>query len=630
MLSDLSPAAWTWIALAAGLIVVVGGVLVLRLHAFLALVAAALCVAVLTPEQTVFETALNGRIRTVREAPARVVRFAVPGLDRLNRADDPVDVETASLDPGDFGLDRRLVVLDLEGDLYSLLKDRANERIPLFPNCEDGCNDCLEAVGVRDRARQHRVERYTGPERSAAITREPLETVWNGPGRQPISLAGRDWVDLQPGDRLVAVEAINEAVLQAERSAMTRVVDGFAATARKIGILIAMAAIIGVCLLQSGAAVRIVEAIQHFFAPVGTAIGLVIASFVLAIPVFFDTVFFLMLPIAQAVAMRENGSYLKCVLAIVVGGTLAHSLVPPTPGPLFVAGELDVPLLTMMVAGVAVGLPGVVAGYGYLLWVSRRVTIAVPPAAAEQTVETAKLENAPGLFESMLPIVLPIVCLASAPLLDWIGPPEKPDTYWGRIAPTIYQIVPVVSQKNVAMTIAAAIALLTVISNTTGGREAGREAVGRALVDGGTVILITCAGGAFGAVIRETNVAAVLAGAFPAATTGLTLLLAAFGITMLIRVAQGSATVAMITTVGIVGPIAAGVELPFHPVYLALAIGVGSKPLPWMNDSGFWTISKMAGLTEAETLKTFTVLLTVMGFVSLAAVLVGAMVYPMV
>ena len=103
-----------------------------------------------------------------------------------------------------------------------------------------------------------------------------------------------------------------------------------------------------------------------------------------------------------------------------------------------------------------------------------------------------------------------------------------------------------------------------------------------------------------------------------------------FGITTLVRIAQGSATVAMITAVGIFAPIAAVGGLAFHPLYLALAIGCGSKPYPWMNDSGFWIISTMSGFTGEETLKTASVVISLMGVVGLGVTLLGAWLFPLV
>jgi len=146
-------------------------------------------------------------------------------------------------------------------------------------------------------------------------------------------------------------------------------------------------------------------------------------------------------------------------------------------------------------------------------------------------------------------------------------------------------------------------------------------------MSGGVIILITAAGGAFGHVLRLTGISEELKDIVP--TTHLVLIPAAFAMTTLVRIAQGSATVAMITAVGLFAPIVAAGGLAFHPLYVALAIGCGSMPYPWMNDSGFWIISTMSGLTEGETLKTASVVIALMGFAGLVATVVGAVFVPL-
>jgi GntP family gluconate:H+ symporter len=148
-----------------------------------------------------------------------------------------------------------------------------------------------------------------------------------------------------------------------------------------------------------------------------------------------------------------------------------------------------------------------------------------------------------------------------------------------------------------------------------------------AVASAGTIILITAAGGAFGGALKQTGVAELIGR--PDADSATIYLLLGFFITAAIRTAQGSATVAMITAVGILGPLAASGELGCHPVYLAVAIGCGSKPVAWMNDSGFWVICKMSGMTEAEGLKSVTPLSIIMGLAGLAATLLGAWLFPL-
>ena len=154
------------------------------------------------------------------------------------------------------------------------------------------------------------------------------------------------------------------------------------------------------------------------------------------------------------------------------------------------------------------------------------------------------------------------------------------------------------------------------------------DAVGASLASGGIIILITSAGGAFGKTLQATGVATLIQDL--SVTSPAMIITMAWLITAAIRTAQGSATVAMMTAVGILGGLAQSGTLPFHPVYLALAIGCGSKPIAWMNDSGFWVITRMSGMTEGEGLKYITPMTTLMGVVGLVVTIAGAILFPMV
>jgi len=321
------------------------------------------------------------------------------------------------------------------------------------------------------------------------------------------------------------------------------------------------------------------------------------------------------------------------VLAILAGGTMAHSLVPPTPGPLYVANELGVNLGTMMVAGCIVGLFAVAVGYLYAAWANRRWDLPLRESADVSLTELEKLadrdpRDLPPTWLALLPIVLPVVFIAGQTgLASWLktaGPAGTPD-WLAAVAPLINTL----GNKNVALIVAAAIALATLAWQRRTGRKQLAAAVQTALAGGGVIILITAAGGAFGATMRQCGVGDEIA-KLTGGLNPLLILPVAFLVTALIRGAQGSATVAMITAVGVLGHFATGGQLAFHPVYLALAIGCGSKPLPWMNDSGFWVICKMSGMTETEGLRTITPQLTLMGIAGLAATMIGAALFPLV
>jgi len=217
-------------------------------------------------------------------------------------------------------------------------------------------------------------------------------------------------------------------------------------------------------------------------------------------------------------------------------------------------------------------------------------------------------------------LALPVVLIAGSTLLKF-------KTISSQLSEQSQNLITTLGNKNIALGIATVIALWTLIRQKKSSLAALSESIQTALYTGGVIILITAAGGAFGSVLQQTGVSFLIE-SLPQVSP-LMLVTLAFLITSAIRTAQGSSTVAMITTVGILGGIAESTTLGFHPVYLALAIGCGSKPISWMNDSGFWVIGKMSGMTEGETLKFISPMTALMGIVGLIVVLLGVQFFPM-
>jgi len=212
-----------------------------------------------------------------------------------------------------------------------------------------------------------------------------------------------------------------------ESTAPERVAAAFGKTCGAIGILIAMASIIGKCLLDSGSADRIVRSTLRLSGEGRAPLAFVGSSFLLGIPVFFDTVFYLMIPLAKAMRLRTGGNYLLYVLSIVAGGSVAHSLVPPTPGPLYVANELGVNLGTMIVGGCIVGTISAAVGYVFARWANRRWHLPLRESAGVSLADLEKLASRderelPPTWLALLPIVLPVVLIAGQTGLDsWLG-----------------------------------------------------------------------------------------------------------------------------------------------------------------------------------------------------------------
>jgi len=299
----------------------------------------------------------------------------------------------------------------------------------------------------------------------------------------------------------------------------------------------------------------------------------------LGVPVFFDTVFYLMIPLGKAMRMRTGRNYLLYVLSIVAGATMAHSLVPPTPGPLLVASELGVDIGMMILVGGFVGLFTVGFGYVYAILVSRIWDL---PLRDSADLSLADLEHIsqrdeselPPTWAALVPIVLPVLLIGGNTILKRL-PVELPSQ--------LMHIAATLGDKNIALVISAVFAMAMLVKTQGKTMKELADAVQPALASGGVIILITAAGGAFGQVLQQTNVGGLMS-SLPTVSPAM-IIVFAFLITAAIRTAQGSATVAMITAVGILAGLAP--DLPFHPVYLAVAIGCGSKPIGWMNDSGF-------------------------------------------
>lgn len=505
---------------------------------------------------------------------------------------------------------------------------------------------------------------------------------------------------------------------------VSRVASAFGGTAAGIGIVIALAAVIGKCLMESGAADRIVQGFLRLLGEKRASVALTGSGFVLSIPVFFDTVFYLLVPLARSLYRSTHKNYLKYVLAISAGAAVTHSLVPPTPGPLLMAQQLGVDLGIMIGIGALIGLPSAIAGFIFSTQLDKRMPIEMRALPGEEEIDetTHSDRRLPGLFVSLLPILLPVVMIGANTALDTranaeraaqlkaadvqnvdalytaIAESEEPalvalrDTMpakagatpesiaaamngamtdrkafqvgkslgrsnlalveyenrkaieaalpEGVLVPMVWEtparkaanISQVYGNANFALLISAAISILLFVRFCSPTRKEFSDTLESSLMSGGLIILITAAGGAFGAMLAAANIGPAIEAIFPTSSSGagVGLMFLAFGISALLKIAQGSTTVAVITASGMIAAMIEGMNLGFHPVYLATAIGGGGLVGSWMNDSGFWIFSKMSGLTEAEALKSWTPLLAVLGVTAFVMSIILSLVLPLV
>ncbi len=412
------------------------------------------------------------------------------------------------------------------------------------------------------------------------------------------------------------------------RSIGERIAVEFGNTCGKLGILIAMAAIIGKCMLESGAAEKIVRSLLKLTGIDKAPLAFLAGSFFIGIPVFFDTVLFLMIPLAKAMAMRVGKNYLLFVLAIMAGASMANSLVPPAPGPLFLVSEMHIPIGMMMVGGFLLGLVTISAGYLFARYANRKWPIPLRDsldARLEDIQSASRKEDAqlPPLWLSLLPVVLPLVFICINTALTSF-PYSHPI-----VAPSLLtRLLEFLGDKYIALAAGGLVALILLARQKKTSSEGMTAFVQAALMSGGAIILVTAAGGTFGGMLQQSGISAKIAELTK--NYQMTLIPLAFLIAAVVRTAQGSATVAVITSAGILSGMATHGHLAYHPLYLGLAIGCGSKLVPWMNDAGFWLVCKISNLTEREALKTIAPMQTVMGLAGLIGVLIAARLLPLI
>lgn len=423
-----------------------------------------------------------------------------------------------------------------------------------------------------------------------------------------------------------------DAFKQAHKSIGERIGIEFGNTCAKIGILIAMAAIIGKAMLDSGAAEKIIRAMLKITGEKNAPIGFILSSFFLTIPVFVDTVIFLMMPLAKAMGMRLKKNYLLLALSVIAGAVMANSYVPPSPGPLYLVSAMNVPIGLMMVCGSLLGLCTITIGYLIAVYLNKKFDIPLrdsPDARLEDIKAIAEKndKDLPSLAWALLPAVFPLVTICIRSAFEAFVKTKEPLTDFSLINQLIDVII-FFGDKNIALLMGAIFALLVLSNQKKTTKDKLTAFVQTALMSGGGIILITAAGGAFGGMLQQTGISTRIADLTK--DYQMALIPLAFFITMVVRTAQGSATVALITASGILAGMAQNANLGFHPVYLCLAIGSGAKLIPWMNDAGFWIMCKTSNLTEQEALKTIAPMQSLMGLAGVILTMIAAWIFPMV
>jgi GntP family gluconate:H+ symporter len=295
------------------------------------------------------------------------------------------------------------------------------------------------------------------------------------------------------------------------------------------------------------------------------------------------------------------------------------------------ANNLGIDIGVMILVGALVAFPSAIVGMFFSGFADRRMNIQMKPLGGGLS-EPEPLENhqLPGLLISLLPILLPVLLVSANTIVHTMAENAVEGSGLSRAA----SVTAVLGDVNLAMLISAAIAMWMLKSKRALTNAQLAKVVEVSLMSGGVIILITAAGGAFGAMLKAAQIGPEIENLFKTEggqpTSGIMLLVLGAFIAALLKIAQGSSTVAMITSSAMIAAMMTSTNtLGYHPAYLATAIGGGSMIGSWMNDSGFWIFVKMTGLTEAEGLKSWTPLLDIVGFTGIIISFLLALILPM-
>ncbi|WP_405843615.1 GntP family permease [Streptomyces sp. NBC_01518] len=441
-------------------------------------------------------------------------------------------------------------------------------------------------------------------------------------------------VRLQPFVALLAVSitvgllsglSVTELFGTVQRSdAVSTIESGMGGILGHVAIIIGLGTMLGAILEVSGGAEVLASRLLNLFGEKRAPLAMGLTGLIFGIPVFFDVGIFVLAPIVYAAAKRGGKSILLYCLPLLAGLSMTHAFLPPHPGPVAAAGLLHVQLGWVILMGIVCGIPAVLAAWAYAAWVGKRIFVAVPQdmveAAAEAKQAVIDEQRESGVVPQEKPVSLgTVLAIIGTPLVLILAATFSSiafDPSTGR------SVVEFFGSPFVALTIALLLAYYLLGLRRGWSRKSLETVSTASLKPVGNILLVVGAGGIFGAVLKASGVAQALSDTFH--DVGLPVLVLSYLISLVLRVAQGSATVAIVTTAGIVAPLLAeGDHSQAFVALVIMAISAGSIFASHVNDGGFWMVAKYFGISERDTLKTWTVLesvLSVAGF-SVAAVL---------
>lgn len=396
---------------------------------------------------------------------------------------------------------------------------------------------------------------------------------------------------------------------------------GFSGTFSSIGIVIILGALIGTVLEKTGAALKLADMVVKLVGQKNPELAIELMGWVVSIPVFCDSGFVILDPIRRAMVRRTRTSSVAMTVALSAGLYISHVFIPPTPGPIAAANTLGIGdnLLLVMGMGVLASILPLIAGLLFAKYIGKSVKSADETGDSAETAKTyeelvASFGKLPGGFDALAPIVVPIVLMALGSIASMAG--------WTGIAFDLFNFL---GKPIIALAVGTIFAVIQLAATKKLGEF--YDLTNDTLKVTGPILFVTAAGGVLGKVIATSDMVNFITE--HATVLGSVGIFFPFLLAAILKSAQGSSTVAITTTAGIVAPLlgAIGMSTPAEIALVVMAIGAGAMTVSHANDSYFWVVTNFGQMTPEQGYKTQTMLTLVLGLASMVGIFILSLIF---
>ncbi|TPE70268.1 GntP family permease [Halalkalibacterium halodurans] len=375
---------------------------------------------------------------------------------------------------------------------------------------------------------------------------------------------------------------------------VSAITEGFGSTLGSVAIIIGFGVMMGRILEVSGAAERLAYTVVKVLGKRKEEWAMAVTGYIVSIPIFVDSAFIILSTLAKALSKKTGKSIVTLAIALAGGAVVMHHAVPPTPGPLGVAGIFDVDVGLMILSGLIFGIPIIIVTVLYAKWIGKKI-YQLPDddglgwirpeqeVNVEDWLEEKENKELPSLLRSAAPIVVPILLIFMNTTVTAIG-----------LEGTLVEYVQFFGSPVIAVGIAVLLAIYGLFNHVK--RSEALDRMEEGIQTAGIILLVTGAGGALGYVLRQTGAGDYIAELV--VDTGIPAILLPFVIASLVRLIQGSGTVAMITAASISAPILTGMDV--NLVLAAQAAALGAMVFSYFNDSLFWVVNRTIGIKDPK------------------------------